>query len=174
MLGFEPKFWSDIGRRRSSAFKLANETNRREPKQSRIPDEQILSSAYAFVGPNTAPNSGRILAHRSPRGTGGSNPPRSAIESFSICNSARDDRNTRLRGRFRIACGSGERSEPRIRPFCGSFYPQKPDSGPRRKWAGPGGIRRPRSIALRIAQLLSGTGLSQTENVGRDGEWQSP
>jgi hypothetical protein len=57
------KFWSDIRRRRASAFKLANETNRREPKQSRIPDEQILSSAYAFVGPNTAPNSGRILAH---------------------------------------------------------------------------------------------------------------
>jgi hypothetical protein len=31
-----------------------------------------------------------------------------------------------------------------------------------------------RSIALRIAQLPSGTGLSQTENVDRDGEWQSP
>ena len=107
-------------------------------------------------------------------GTGSSNSPRSAKESFSICNSARDDPNTRLRGRFRIACGSGERSEPRIQPICGSFYPQKSDSGPRRKWAGPGGIRRPRSIALRIAQLLSGTGLSQTENVGRDGEWQSP
>ena len=45
----------------------------------------------------------------------------SAIESFSICNSARDDRNTRLRGRFRIACGSGERSEPRIQPICDSF-----------------------------------------------------
>jgi hypothetical protein len=33
---------------------------------------------------------------------------------------------------FAHAGGSGERSEPRIRPFCGSFYPQKPDSGPRR------------------------------------------
>ena len=49
-------------------------------------------------------------------GTESSNPLRSAIESFSIWNSARDDRNTRLRGRLRIACGSGERSAPRIRP----------------------------------------------------------
>jgi hypothetical protein len=31
------------------------------------------------------------------------------------------DRNTRLRGRFRIAGGSGERSEPRIRPFAARF-----------------------------------------------------
>jgi len=50
-------------------------------------------------------------------GTEGLNPSLSAIESFSICNSARDDPNTRLRGRFRIACGSGERSEPRIQPI---------------------------------------------------------
>jgi hypothetical protein len=34
-------------------------------------------------------------------GIGSSNLLRSASESFSICNSARDDRNTRLRGRFR-------------------------------------------------------------------------
>jgi hypothetical protein len=36
----------------------------------------------------------------------------------------------RLGGRFRTARGSGERSEPRIRPICGSLYPQQSDSGP--------------------------------------------
>src|SRR5262249_43069614 len=46
-------------------------------------------------------------------GTGSSNSLRSANESFSVCNSARDDRNTRLRGRFRTARGSGERLENR-------------------------------------------------------------
>jgi len=34
-----------------------------------------------------------------------------------------------LRDRFRTACGTGERSKPRIRPICGSFYPQESDSG---------------------------------------------
>jgi hypothetical protein len=61
----------------------------------------------------------------------------SAIESFSVCNSTRDDRNQRVRGRFRAACGSGERSKPRTRPICDSFYPQKLDSGPRRECARP-------------------------------------
>jgi hypothetical protein len=53
-----------------------------------------------------------------------SNSFRSAIESFSVCNSARDDRNTGVGGRFRIASGSGERAEPRIQPICGLLYPQ--------------------------------------------------
>jgi hypothetical protein len=44
-------------------------------------------------------------------GTGSSNSLRSAIESFSVYDSARHDRNTHPHGRFRIACGSGERSE---------------------------------------------------------------
>jgi hypothetical protein len=44
-------------------------------------------------------------------GTEGSNPFLSAIESFSVCNSAKDDRNTRLHGQFRTARGSGERSK---------------------------------------------------------------
>jgi hypothetical protein len=65
-------------------------------------------------------------------GTRSSNSPRSAIESFSVYDSARDDRNTRLRGRFRIACGSGECSEARIQLICGSSYPQQSESGPRR------------------------------------------
>jgi hypothetical protein len=69
------------------------------------------------------------------KGLDGSNPPLSANESFSVYNSAKDDRNMRLRGQFRTARGSGERSEPRIRPVCGSFYPRKSDSGPRRKCA---------------------------------------
>jgi hypothetical protein len=59
-------------------------------------------------------------------GTGSSNSILSAIESFSVCNSARDNRNTRLRGRFRTAGGSGERSEPGIPPICGLFSPQQP------------------------------------------------
>ncbi len=42
-------------------------------------------------------------------GTESSNLSRSAIESFSVCDSATDDRNPRLRGRFRTAGGSGER-----------------------------------------------------------------
>lgn len=73
----------------------------------------------------------RVLGH----------PSSSAIESFSAYDSARDDPNTRPRGRFRIACGSGERSEHRILPtttlkplrisivtnFCGVILP--PDKG---------------------------------------------
>jgi hypothetical protein len=73
---------------------------------------------------------------REMKGLEGSNPPFSAIESFSVYDSARNDRNTRLRGRFRIACGTGERSKPRFRPICGSFYPQQSESGPRRKSEG--------------------------------------
>ena len=44
-------------------------------------------------------------------GTESSNSLRSAIESFSVYNSAKDDRNMRLRGQFRTARGSGERSK---------------------------------------------------------------
>jgi hypothetical protein len=57
-------------------------------------------------------------------GASGSDPAWTAIEFFSVYNSARDDRNTRLRGRFRAARGIGERSEPGIRPICGSSYRQ--------------------------------------------------
>ena len=117
------KLWSDLRRRRASGFNLGERTEperadaKPNPRANKFSPPRML-----FVGPNSAPNSGRISAHRSLGGTGGSNPPRSAIESFSVCNSATDDRNTRLRGRFRIAGGSGERSEPRIQSICGSFY----------------------------------------------------
>ena len=55
--------------------------------------------------------------HVSPCGSGGSNPPLSANESFSVCDSATDDRNTRLCGLFRTARGSGERDQPDKSPI---------------------------------------------------------
>ena len=43
------------------------------------------------------------------KGRYGSNPALSAIESFSVCNPATDDRNTRVCGGFAHAGGGGER-----------------------------------------------------------------
>jgi hypothetical protein len=96
----------------------------------------------------------------------------SAIESFSVCNSTTNDRNTGLGGRFRAACGSGERSESRTRPILGSFYPQESDSGPRRKWAAPPGIRRSPYQSNSALQSKRHR-IAANKNVGRDGEWQS-
>jgi hypothetical protein len=87
----------------------------------------------------------KLVSKLSKRGTEGSNPPHSAIESFSVYDSAKDDRNMRLRGQLRMACGTGERSEPRIPTICGPSYPQRSDSGPRRKCAGPPSHRVHRS-----------------------------
>jgi hypothetical protein len=61
----------------------------------------------------------RLLSDSLESGTGSSNSLRSAIESFSVYDSAKDDRNMRLRGQFRMACGRGECSEPGIRTICG-------------------------------------------------------
>lgn len=47
----------------------------------------------------------------------------SANEFFSVGNSERDHRNTRLRGRFRAARGRGEGLERWFFPICCSFYP---------------------------------------------------
>jgi hypothetical protein len=98
-----------------------------------------------------------LIAGKFPWERGSLQTPSSAIESFSVCDSARDGRNTRLRGGFRTACGRGERSEPRIRLICGSFYPRKPDSGPRRKTRRTTGIRRSR-MSKRTSLVISGTG----------------
>ena len=98
--------------------------------------------------------------------------PLSAIESFSVCNSTTYDRNTGLGGRFRAACGSGERSESRTPPILGSFYPQESDSGPRRKWAAQPGIRRSPYQSNPALQSKRHR-IAANKNVGRDGEWQS-
>ena len=45
---------------RGIVVSLANEGNRREQRQSRIPGEQILPHGCFFFGPNSAPSSGRI------------------------------------------------------------------------------------------------------------------
>jgi hypothetical protein len=76
------KLWSDLRRRRASGFNLGERTEleradaKPNPRANKFSPPRML-----FVGPNSAPNSGRISAHRSPGGTGGSNPPRSANES---------------------------------------------------------------------------------------------
>ena len=71
-----------------------NEASRREPKQSRMPGEQILFIEDAIGQVEYCAKVGPNFARENSRGSGGSDPPLSAIESFSVCNSARDDRNT--------------------------------------------------------------------------------
>jgi hypothetical protein len=85
-LGFEPELWSDLRRRRASAFNLGERSEPEKAEAKPNPRANKFSPArMLFVGPNSAPNSGRIPTHRSPRGTGGSNPPRSASQSPMMC-----------------------------------------------------------------------------------------
>jgi len=55
------------------------------------------------------------------RGTGGSNPPLSATESFSAYSFTTNDRNPRQCGKFRTACGTGEWSKSSIPPIRVNF-----------------------------------------------------
>ena len=66
------------------SISLANEGNRRDPKQGRTPGEQILSSTDALISAQWCPELGPNSAQVSLSGTGGSNPPRSANESLRI------------------------------------------------------------------------------------------
>ena len=100
-----------------------NEASRREPKQNRMPAEKILFSEDAIGQVEYCAKVGPNFARENSRGSGGSNPPLSANESFSVCDSAKDDRNMRLRGQFHTARGSGERPERWFFLICGSFYP---------------------------------------------------
>jgi hypothetical protein len=80
-------------------------------------------------------------------------PPFSAIESFSVCNSARDHRNPRVRARFRTACGD---SQSRIKIECkrdasGSACGGIPVRKPPPEWS-KGMPRRKRSEHIRAPQ----------------------
>ena len=106
---------------------LFSARKRSEPEraeQSRMPAEKILFSEDAIGQVEYCAKVGPNFARENSRGSGGSNPPlSSANESFSVCDSAKDDRNMRLRGQFHTARGSGERPERWFFLICGSFYP---------------------------------------------------
>ena len=58
-----------------------NEASRREPKQSRMPGEQILFSEDAIGQVEYRAKGGPNFAREKSRGSGGSNPPLSATQS---------------------------------------------------------------------------------------------
>jgi hypothetical protein len=59
-----PKVWSDVRRGRASAFNLGerSELERAEAVESQA--NKFSPARMPFVGPNSAPNAGRIPAHR--------------------------------------------------------------------------------------------------------------
>jgi 2-polyprenyl-6-methoxyphenol hydroxylase-like FAD-dependent oxidoreductase len=60
-LGFEPELWSDLRRRRASAFNLGERSEPEKAEAKPNPRANKFSPArMLFVGPNSAPNSGRI------------------------------------------------------------------------------------------------------------------
>ena len=118
--------------RRIPSIGLANKGHQRDSKQSRTQANKFSPARMLLFGPEQCPKLVPNSAKASSSGTEGSNLSRSAMESFSVRNSATDDRNTRHCGRFRRARGSGERPQPRIPQFCGSSYLQKSNSGSRR------------------------------------------
>jgi hypothetical protein len=107
-----------------------NEASRREPKQSRMPGEQILFSEDAIGQVEYCAKVGPNYARENSRGSGGSNPPLSTIQSLSFRTSRRIDRNPRVCARFAIMHGPRER-------------PRRPESAESSKtypgaiWLGP-------------------------------------